>query len=184
MHGDDDPLVLAQVALMFAYMSHRSEAAIEFARRAIELHPNSVRTRAAAGWVDLFNDENDSAIVHFEEGLRFDPLDPAAGDPMGGISTAHLALGHVEAAVRWGEKAVAASPEGRSTHRAYVAALGMAGLPAQSAVARLLEVDPQFNVADYTSQMASHLQRAPKQVSARLEGMRRAGVPALRGTAQ
>jgi TolB-like protein len=181
LHGADDPMVLSSVALFLAYMAHRSEAAVDYARRALALHPNSVRTRAAAGWVDLFNDENNSAVVHFEEALRFDPLDPAAGDPLGGISTAHLALGHVEAAVEWGEKAVAASPERRSTHRAYVAALGMAGLPADVAVMRLLELDPQFNVADYTKQMSVHLRRAPRHIASRLEGVRRAGVPERRG---
>jgi len=179
-HGADDPIVLSSVALFLAYMAHRSEAAVDYARHAVALHPNSVRTRTAAGWVDLFNDVNDSAVVNFEEALRFDPLDPAVGDPLGGISTAHLALGHLEVAVEWGEKAVAASPERRSTHRAYVAALGMAGLPAEAAVARLLELDPQFNVTDYSRQMAIHVRRAPRHIASRLEGIRRAGVPQRR----
>lgn len=183
VHGEDDPLVLSQTAVMFAYMCHRDEAAVELARRAVALHPNSTSIRTSAGWVDLFNDEHESAIAHFEEGLRFDPLDPTAGDPLGGISTSHLALGHLDAAVLSGEKAVAATPEKRSTHRAYVAALGMAGLPADSAVASLLEVDPQFNVADYTAELASLQRRGPKYISSRLEGLRRAGVPARRSTA-
>jgi TolB-like protein/Tfp pilus assembly protein PilF len=180
LSGADDPVVLAQAAMFFAMWAHRSDAAVEFARRAVSLHPNSVRTRASAGWVDLCNDEYVSAIVHFEEALRFDPLDPSAGLALSGISTGHLALGHLEAAVESGERAIAASPELRAAHRAYVAALGLSRLPAQSAVARLLELDPQFNLADYTEEMAIPMQRAPTGIPLRLEGLRRAGVPAHR----
>jgi len=180
LHGADDAIVLSEASWVLAYMGHRNETAVELARRAVALHPNSAKVRSGVGWTDLFNDECVSAIIHFEEALRYDPFDPATGDPLGGISTAHLGLGNVAAAVEWGEKAVAAKPERQSTHRAYVAALGMAGLPAEAAVARLLELDPTFNVADYTLRMAHHMRRAPKQVSARLEGVRRAGVPERR----
>jgi len=180
LHGSDDPEVQAGTALVFAFLAYRPDVAVDLGRRAVAMHPNSVRTRAPAGWVDLFNDECVSSIVHFEEALRFDPLDPAAGDPLSGISTAHVVLGNYDAAVEWGERAIGVSPERLTSHRAYVAALGMAGSPATAAVARLLELDPGFNMVDYDHLLGRHRRRGPNYVGTRVEGLRRAGVPLRR----
>ncbi|HKU98322.1 MAG TPA: winged helix-turn-helix domain-containing protein, partial [Vineibacter sp.] len=113
----DEPAVLAQVGMLFAYRVHRLDAAVVLARRAVEHHPNSALTRSAAGWVHLFADEPEVAIPHLEEALRLDPLDPSAGEPLACMSFAHLVAGRPDVAVRWGERAIAASPERLTAHR-------------------------------------------------------------------
>jgi hypothetical protein len=171
----DDPQVLAQVAIVFVYLSHRLEAALLLVKRAVDLHPNSATTRSSAGWAHLYADDPEGAIPHLQEALRLDPLDPGAGEPLTGMSYAHLVAGRPETAVRWGERAIAGSPERLSAHRAYVAALGMGGLPAGTAVAHLMTLDPAFNLADYRR---LHSRRAATRLlAAVVEGLRRAGIP-------
>ncbi|WP_178134125.1 winged helix-turn-helix domain-containing protein [Vineibacter terrae] len=171
----DDPQVLAQVAIVFVYLVHRLDAALLLVKRAVELHPNSAMTRSSAGWAYLYADQPEEAIRHLEEALRLDPLDPGAGEPLTGMCYAHLVAGRPQTAVRWGERAIAGSPERLSAHRAYVAALGLAGLSAEAAVTHLMTLDPAFNLTDYRH---LHSRRATTRLlAAVVEGLRRAGIP-------
>lgn len=171
----DDPQVLAQAAIVFAYLAHRLDAALSFARMAVDLHPNSAMTRSTAGWVHLYADQPEAAIPHFLEALRLDPIDPVAGESLTGLAYAHLSTGQAEAAVRWSERAIAASPERLSCHRAHVAALGAAGQPAETAAAHLLALDPNFDLSGFTR---LHARRAGSRLlHVVTEGLRRAGIP-------
>lgn len=171
----DDPHVLAQVGFIFGYLGHRRDTAMAMVNRAVDLYPNASCTRATAGWVHIYQDQPATAMAHFAEALRVDPVDPEAGGWVAGLSAAQLMLGDHDAAVRWGERAIAASPEILTAHLAYVAALGIAGRPAEAAVAELLGIDPRFNVADYGKLRSrwSHGKWFPQLI----EGLRRAGVP-------
>ncbi|HEX2887436.1 winged helix-turn-helix domain-containing protein [Vineibacter terrae] len=172
----DDPHVLAQVGFIFGYLGHRRDVAMAMVNRAVDLYPNASCTRATAGWVHIYQDDPQTAMAHFEEALRVDPVDPEAGGWIAGLSAAQLMLGHHDAAVRWGERAIAASPEILTAHLAHAAALGIAGRPAEAAVADLLGLDPRFNLADYGSLRSrwSHGRWFPQLI----DGLRRAGVPA------
>ncbi len=171
----DDPQVLAQAAIVFAYLAHRTDAALAFARMAVDLHPNSAMTRSTAGWVHLYADQPEAAIPHFLEALRLDPIDPVAGESLTGLAYAHLSTGQAEAAVRWSERGIAASPERLSCHRAHVAALGAAGQPAETAAAHLLALDPNFDLSGFTR---LHARRAGSRLlHVVTEGLRRAGIP-------
>lgn len=175
VRGPDDPQVLAQVATVFVYLAHRVEAALLLVKRAVALHPNSAMTRASAGWAHIYTDDPETAIPHLEEALRLDPLDPGANEPLTGMSYANLLAQRPAAALRWAERAVAASPERLSAHRAYVAALGAAEQPAAAAAAHLLELDPTFNLADYSR---LHSRRAASRLlTVVVDGLRRAGIP-------
>ncbi len=171
----DDPHVLAQVGFIFGYLGHRRDAAVAMVSRAVDLYPNASCTRATAGWVHIYQDDPATAMAHFEEALRVDPVDPEAGGWLAGLSAAQLMLGHHDSAVRWGERAIAASPEVLTAHLAHAAALGIAGRPAAAAVAELLGLDPRFNLADYSRLRSrwSHGRWFPQLI----DGMRRAGVP-------
>jgi len=171
----DDPQVLAEVGIVFVYLMHRLDVALLLVKRAVDLHPNSATTRSAAGWAHIYADDPETAIPHLQEALRLDPLDPSAGEPVTGMSYAHLVAGRPDVAVRWGERAIAGSPERLSAHRAYVAALGAAGLPAGAAVAHLMALDPSFNLTDYGH---LHSRRASsRHLAVVIDGLRRAGIP-------
>ena len=171
----DDPHVLAQVGFIFGYLGHRRDVAKAMVDRAVELYPNASCTRATAGWVHIYLDDPETAKAHFEVSLRVDPVDPEAGGWVAGLCSAAFMQGHHEAAVRWGERAIAASPEILTAHLSYTAALGLAGRPADTAVAELLTLDPLFSLADYHGLRSrwSHGSWFPLLI----EGMRRAGVP-------
>ncbi len=179
---NDDPHVLAQAGFIFGYLGHRRDAAVALASRAVELYPNASCTRATAGWVHIYQDDPATAAAHFEEALRVDPIDPEAGGWIAGLSAAALMQGQYEAAVRWGERAIAASPQVLMAHLACIAALGMAGQPGEAAVADLLVLDPQFNVADYSGLRSRWSQG--RWFPLLIEGLRRAGVPEQPATAK
>lgn len=174
-HGVDEPTVLSQVGIVFAYLEYRRTTALELVERAVSLHPNSALTRAAAGWVHLYSDRAERAMEHFDEAIRLDPIDPGAGEPMTGMSYAHLMLGQLNEAVSWAERAVAHSDDRLSARRALVAALGAAGLPAEEALAALLARDPTFSIARFLRFNAKRAGR--RVVLAVVEGFERAGVP-------
>jgi tetratricopeptide (TPR) repeat protein len=171
----DDAAVLAQVSLVFVLLGHRVRAALDLTEQAVALHPNSGLARAAAGWAQLHAGGTEAAVGHFAAALRIGPLDPASGEPMAGISMAHLLAGRPEPAVEWGERAVAASPGNMTAHRALVAALGAAGRPAEAEVARMLALAPGFTLAGYARLRRRHAARPLQR--ALVEGSRRAGVP-------
>jgi len=180
-HGIDEPTVLAQVGITFAYLEHRRMTALELVERAVALHPNSALTRAAAGWVQLYSDRAERAMEHFGEAIRLDPIDPGAGEPMTGMSYAHLMVGRLDEAVSWAEHAVARSDDRLSARRALVAALGAAGRPTGEALAALLARDPSFSIARF---IRFNIRRADRLVvTAVVEGFERAGVPRESGPA-
>ncbi|MFL5286458.1 MAG: hypothetical protein ACJ8AW_37145 [Rhodopila sp.] len=171
----DDPTVLAQVSFVFAYLAYRMHVAATLADRAVALHPNSALARAAAGWVSLYNRQPEAAIEHFDCAIKVDPLDPASGEPLVGITLAMMLAGQVEAAVDWGQRCAASNPNSVAAQRALVAALGNAGRQAPAEVARLVELAPGYNTTDYRrlrGRMADHPMTIVMQ-----EGLRRAGLP-------
>jgi TolB-like protein/CheY-like chemotaxis protein/DNA-binding SARP family transcriptional activator len=171
----DNPTVLAQVALVFCYLAHRRHAAPSLAEQAVALHPNSALAHAVAGWVQLYVGHGDAAIPHFATALKLDPLDPAAGEPMAGAAFAEILAGRVEQAIEWGERAVAASPNSLTSHRALVSALGIAGREAGTAVARMLALAPGFSLERYGKIRRRHADHPlTKLVDI---GLRKAGVP-------
>ncbi len=178
----DDPTVLARAGIVFAYLAHRRPAAVAMAERAVALTPNSALTRTSAGWTLLYEGEAEAAIEHFAEALRLDPVSPDAGNAMAGSAFAELVAGRPGRAVDCGLRAVAASPDLLTAHRALVAALGAAGMPASAALARLLALDPGFNLADYARLRGGHVGR-PLFARAN-EGLRRAGVPERPGASR
>jgi tetratricopeptide (TPR) repeat protein len=171
----EDPMVLAQVATVFACLAHRGPTTVALVGRAVTHAPNSAPVRASAGWTYLYDGRPEEAIAQFAEALRLDPASPHVGNAMAGICFAHLAGGRLEAAVDWGRRAVAASPDLATAHRAHVAALGAAGLPAADALDRLLALDPTFHLTDHARLRGGHVGRPPFAVAN--EGLRRAGVP-------
>lgn len=173
-HGASEPTVLSQVGVVFAYLVHRRSTALELVERAVTLHPNSALTRAAAGWVQLYEDQAERAIEHFDEAIRLDPIDPGAGEPLSGMAYAYLLLGQAEEAVAWAERSVAHSVDRLSARRALVAALGAAGRPAEKALSELLARDPDFTIAQF---MRINGRRVGRRVVTRVvEGFERAGV--------
>jgi tetratricopeptide (TPR) repeat protein len=173
--GPANALVLIRAAVVFSYLQHREEFARGLADRALELMPFSARVRTGAGWVMLYGGDAEAAVAQFSEALRLDAIDANAGEALAGLSFAQLTQGRIAEAVESGRRAVALSPEQLTAHRALVAALGQAGLPAGEAVAELLARDPGFNLSDY---LGNRLRDASRPLfTLTKEGMRRAGVP-------
>jgi adenylate cyclase len=173
--GSVNALVQIRAAVVFSYLQHREQFARSLAERALELMPFSARVRTGVGWVMLYCDDPEAAVAQFSEALRLDAIDANSGEALAGLSFAQLTLGRPAEAVESARRAVALSPERLTSHRALVAALGGAGLPAREAVAELLARDPRFNLAGY---LRNRLRDADRPLFiATLEGMRRAGVP-------
>jgi adenylate cyclase len=173
-HGASEPTVLSQVGVVFAYLVHRRSTALELVERAVALHPNSALTRASAGWVQLYEDQAERAIEHFDQAVHLDPIDPGAGEPLTGMAYAYLLLEQPDEALVWAERSVSHSADRLSARRALVAALGAAGRPAEKALAELMTRDPDFTIAQFMRINGRRVGR--RVVSKVVEGFERAGV--------
>lgn len=173
--GAANALVLIRVAVVFSFLQHREQFARGLAERALALMPFSARMRTGVGWVMLYCDDPEAAAAQFSEAVRLDPIDANSGEALAGLSFAQLTLGRTAEAVESARRAVAASPDQLTGHRALVAALGQAGQPAAEAVAELLARQPRFNLSDYLSNRLRDAGRPLFTITK--EGMRRAGIP-------
>ena len=67
---------MASAYLAFYGTAIDLDQAVEFANRAIALHPNSDEVCAAVGWTFVWNGEFEKALGHLEAGLRMAPFGP------------------------------------------------------------------------------------------------------------
>jgi hypothetical protein len=108
--------------------------------------------------------------------MRLSPVDPMMFNMQHGMATAHFYAGRYEDAASWAEHAWREKPIWLRILRLIAASNALAGHlgRAQTAAARLLELDPEFRVSGIKSSMGS----AHPQFIARLEeGLRKAALP-------
>jgi adenylate cyclase len=67
---------LGAAAWALAVLGGPLDQAVDFARRAVVVHPNSAGVRAHCGWALVFSGELEEALASLEAGRRMDPLGP------------------------------------------------------------------------------------------------------------
>ena len=88
--GRQDPLVLAQSAIVLTAIGDEVELADSLLEEAIRLNPNGMLGWLGGGWA------NRTAIDYFHRALRLSPLAPAIFFAHGGLAFAHFFLGNYE----------------------------------------------------------------------------------------
>jgi adenylate cyclase len=159
----------------YALLARKNQEAVDFARRALRIHPNSAFVQNNCGWVYTYNGEPERARIHFETALRLNPLDPRGYLIFNGLALASIIAGEFEDAERWTRRALdlrAAWPASLRFRAAALAHLGRIE-EAQAVIAKLMSIQPNSSV----SRAARVGIKDERHQSIMLDGLRRAGLP-------
>jgi hypothetical protein len=102
------------------------------------------------------------------------PHDPLKAFCYSGICVAHYYAHRYDAAIKWGNEAIAERPEFTAAHSILVASLAQAGRAEETAAAmvRLRELQPNISIV----WIEQHVPYTPRAMPHFLDGMRKAGL--------
>ena len=117
--GRQDPLVLAQSAIVLIAIGYEVELADSLLEEAIRLNPNGMLGWLGGGWAKLYLGDHRTAIDYFHRALRLSPLAPGIFQAQAGLAFAHFFLGNYEEGLKCAADALRHHPD-------YVPALRIA----------------------------------------------------------
>ena len=109
--GRQDPLVLAQSAIVLAAIGYEVELADSLLEEAIRLNPNGMLGWMGGGWAKMFLGDHQTAIDYFQRALRLSPLAPRIFFAHGGLAFAHFFLGNYEEGLKCAADALRHHPD-------------------------------------------------------------------------
>jgi len=144
--------------------------------KALAVDGGSAWAWGRSGWIDVYNDEPDSAIERFKIALELAPHDALAFNSLAGIGLAHFVAGRYLEAAQWQEHALRAHPSSAWVHRTMCPAYVLAGAneDAQRSLAALRRNYPDLT-AHAVQQGLPPL--PPASFELVVEGLRAAGLP-------
>jgi TolB-like protein/Flp pilus assembly protein TadD len=158
-----------------------AEAFTEF-EAAVALDRNNAQALLNLGAVLRFLGRPQAGIPHIEQAIQLNPRDPNIGLYYLDLGRCHLLLGHVDLAIDFLRKAIAANPRYSYSHLHLAGALGLRGDldEARAELAESLRLNPGFN--SFAAQRAAFPSNTNPDYWAFAEktvnlGLRRAGFP-------
>jgi adenylate cyclase len=169
----NDPLALGRLGRVTAFWSGDFDTAREMVDRAVALNPNASTAWEERGWTYLMAGQPEEAIRSFERRIRLSPFDPLLFLTFAAMSAAFIELGRFDEAVSAAKKAVRQNPRNPLTYRCLASALAHLGSEAEAreAVARLLELEPDFRISEWVAR------GGVSRVQSYIDGLRKAGLP-------
>jgi adenylate cyclase len=170
----DGNFATGQAMLAFALLWEREhDASLEAINRAIELNPNDAAAHATHANILNFAGRHREALDAWNENMRVDPFYPALNLAL--KASSHIMLGEFETALALARScAQRARLFACSLYRAIAANELDLKDEAHEAVATLLEINPQFDIARHMSMAPFSDQKSADRLAAY---MRRAGIP-------
>jgi len=164
------PQARAQLGHVLIFKRRHDAALAEF-ERAFALNPNFMEYRYAQ--VLLCAGEHARAIEVLEVNIRLDPFQPW---PFHFMGVAHYMLKRYGEAVRWLREGASRLPNQQGAHAMLACAYAQAGQleEARAEAAEVLRINPGFIIERYKRLV---LDKDPKDVQHRLDGLRKAGLP-------
>ncbi|HYC15044.1 MAG TPA: helix-turn-helix domain-containing protein, partial [Stellaceae bacterium] len=95
--------------------------------KALAVDGGSAWAWGRSGWIDVYQDEPDSAIERFKIALELAPHDALAFNSLAGIGLAHFVAGRYLEAAQWQEYALQAHPSAAWVHRTMCPAYVLTG---------------------------------------------------------
>ena len=137
------------------------------------LNPNSSFAWEQRGWTYLIAGQPEEAIRSFERAIRLSPFDPLLFSTFTGMGVAFIGLGRFDEAVAAAKNALRKNPTFAPAYRCLASALAHLGREAEAreAVARLLELEPDFRISEWVARTGQW--RAQMYI----DGLRKAGLP-------
>jgi adenylate cyclase len=172
--GPENGLAFAVASCYPLFFGGSIDQAVEFAHRAIALHPNSDNVRICVGWTLATNGEFEAALGHFEVALRMAPFGPWVGDVLGGMAFARLFQRHFGEAIDLANRTVAKMPNNPAAWRTKIVALAHAGRADETreALQQYLTILPNASISKLTTNFRHQWMR-----DLMIDGFRVAGLP-------
>jgi adenylate cyclase len=151
----NDPNVLTIAALNSIAIAHDIEAARAYVDKALKLDPNFTWGWTRSGYIEVYRDNIDTALAHFERAALLSPFDPLTFNRLVGMALAHYCAGRFEESARLAEQARQERPGLPWAHRVLIAAYVGLGRHQQArrAAAALSADAPSQTVERITSSM-------------------------------
>ena len=174
--GKDDAVALCTAGFALAHVVGDLDFGAECIDRALVLNPNLAAAWYFGGWVSSFLGEPDVGIDRVVRAMRLNPLALFPFPAQSAIAWAHFVAGRYDESVSSGQKAVQEQPNFVPAVRIYAAACAMAGCldKAQTAIARVRELDPSFRISNIKD--VTRLRR-PGDLAKYEKALRAAGLP-------
>ena len=172
--GPENGIAHGTASAYLAFFGGSLDQAVEFAHRAISLHPNSDIVRISVGWAFVYNGDFNVALTHLAAGLRMAPFGPRLGDLLVGIANAYFFQRNFAEAVDQANRALARMPGHPIVWRVKASALAHAERidEARDTMRHLLTLLPNARAsrlrANYRHQWMRDLL---------FDGLRKAGMP-------
>lgn len=173
--GKDDAVALCRAGFAYARVGYELESGAAMVERAIALNPHLAAAWQFSGILKAYLGEPETAIEHSALAMRLSPLDPGLYSMQTTTALAHFIAGRYEEASSWAEKAIQQGSLFLPAFRIAAASRALAGRleEAQSAVARMLQIDPNSRI----SNLAEHAPiRRPRDMERYKDGLRKAGL--------
>ena len=170
---------LSIAAYIRSFVLHKDIAeTIALHERALALNPNLPFAWAVSALSLTYAGQHATAVAHALQARRLSPFDPHGFFFDNTLMVPSLMLGDFETVVIAGQRALALNPSMSSTCKGLLAALGHLGRDAEAfeVRTRLLALEPGFNLAEAATRSAL---RRPKDLRVYVEGLRKAGLPAV-----
>jgi TolB-like protein len=174
--GADDPVALCMGGYALALITHEFDAAAAFMDRGLTVNPNFAIGWMLSAWLRVWRSEPDLALEQLAHAMRLSPLDPFASGMQGATAYAHFLAGHYGSASSWAEKSMRENPNFLLAVCMAAASNALAGRlePAQKAMARALECNPDLRMSNLGDQVPF---RRAKDFATFAKGLRKAGLP-------
>ncbi len=176
-YDPDSAWSLANAAWCHVVILGNLERAVDLARKAVQLNPNSAQVLSQSGIAFIYSGEVAVALDCFEKANRISPIDPRSYTISIGLAQCNFFLGRYDEAVTWAAKAKVQAPMFAVAHRWLAASLAAAGrLPeAKTAAAELVAVLP--TQTKELTRRENAIYRKSEMLDALLRALQAAGVP-------
>ena len=159
-----------------AFIAREFDDAAAFMDRGLAVNPNFAQGWMLSAWLRVWRGEPDLALEHVAHAIRLSPLDPYMSGMQGAMAYAHFLAGRYDMASSCAEKSMRDNPNFLLAICISAASNALAGRlePAQRAMARALECDPDLrasNLRDFAPF------RRAEDLATFAKGLRKAGLP-------
>ena len=169
----DNGAALALAAFVLAVMGGSLDGAVEFAERALIVHPNSAYVRTFCGWPFVYNGDFENALECLRVGRRMNPFDPRFHMTLNGMAGAYFFQKKFEEAISSTRSVLARLPHPVSFKYLAASLVYLDRITeARDAVRQLLAFDPSVTISN--SRMFF---RHRWMIDHLTDGLRTAGLP-------
>jgi TolB-like protein len=172
-----DPLALVCVVYAYGLLARDTVGALDVAKRALKLNPNSALVQGAAGLTSAWACEPVLSAAYFRRAIELSPSDPDIAFWTAGLARAALMAGTPEEAVPLAQRAIHQMSACVPAHRLLIAALSCLGLrdEASAAVDHLRATVP--SAAHVSAETFRRMYRNQGFAETLIQAWREAGMP-------